>query len=186
MKRFFLTALLVMVVPVRSFAGIAASAVISLTSSGTENQYSATLKNTGTTTIGTFWYAWVPGKDFLLTSPINIGSPANWDSFVTNNGGGDGYAIQWTADTSADDLAAGSNLSGFSFQTTDTPSQLSGNSFYYPTEPVGTSFVYTDDIPLSGPSDQFVATVVAPEPASLGLLAAAATLMLRRCSRKIA
>ena len=93
MKRFFLTALLVMVVPVRSFAGIAASAVISLTSSGTENQYSATLKNTGTTTIGTFWYAWVPGKDFLLTSPINIGSPANWDSFVTNNGGGDGYAL---------------------------------------------------------------------------------------------
>ena len=184
MKRVFLPALLVMVVPVRSFAGIAASAVISLTSSGAENHYSATLNNTGTTTIGTFWFAWVPGKDFLLTSPINIVSPTGWGSIVTNGGGSDGYAIQWTADASADDLAAGSNLTGFSFQTTDTPSELMGDSFYYPTTPVGTSFVY-NQAPFSANSEQIVATVVTPEPASLGLLAAA-TLMLRRRSRKIA
>jgi hypothetical protein len=183
MKRFFLAVLLVLVVPVRSFAGIAASAVISLTSSGAENQYSAKLNNTGTTTIGTFWFAWVPGKDFLMTSPINIVSPAGWGSFVTGGGSGDGYAIQWTADTSATYLAAGSNLTGFSFQTTDTPSQLMGDSFYYPTTPDTTSFVY-DQAPFSANSEQIVATVVAPEPASLGLLAAAATLMLRRRSRR--
>src|ERR1700688_2789545 len=38
------------------------------------NDYSITLNNTGTTTIGTFWFAWVPGAGFLSATPTDIGS----------------------------------------------------------------------------------------------------------------
>ena len=37
------------------------------------NDYSITLNNTGTTTIGTFWFGWVPGAGFLSAAPTDIG-----------------------------------------------------------------------------------------------------------------
>ena len=45
-------------------ASEAASATFSSTQlSPTSWQYSLTLNDTGTTDLGTFWFAWVPGKD---------------------------------------------------------------------------------------------------------------------------
>ena len=38
-------------------------------------RYNIDLKDTGTTAIGTLWYAWVPGADFLGSSPTNLVSP---------------------------------------------------------------------------------------------------------------
>jgi hypothetical protein len=44
---------------------------------GTTFHYSLSLTDAGTTSIGTFWFAWVPGEDFMPTSPANILSPVS-------------------------------------------------------------------------------------------------------------
>ena len=128
--------------------------------------YTITLNNTGTTPIETFWFAWVPGQDYLATVPTNIVSPTNWSAIITGPGGGsDGSAIQWK--TSLNPLATSSSLT-FSFESTDTPAAIAGNSVFFPTTPVGTSFVYSG-APFVGTSDQFVVQSV-PEPSTVALL----------------
>src|SRR5262245_42661065 len=77
-------------------------------------RYSLDLQNTGTTTIGTFWYAWIPGEDFMATSPLNIVSPAGWNATITGGGANNGFAIQWTTNAP---IAAGTELSGFGFDS---------------------------------------------------------------------
>jgi hypothetical protein len=122
-------------------------------------QYDVTLNDTGTTNIATFWYAWVPGKGFLASQPTNIQGPAGWTDIVTET-----YAIQWV--NSSSPLTAGNSLTGFQFDSPDTPSQVFGLSQAFPTTLVGTSFVYAG-APLSTPSLQFV--VQSPEPSTFAL-----------------
>jgi hypothetical protein len=54
-------------------AGLDATATYTdaLLSNG-EYQYDLTLKNTGTTTIGTYWFAWIPGAGFLSAPPTDV------------------------------------------------------------------------------------------------------------------
>ena len=147
-----------------------AKATLSTVNSGT---YALTLDNTGSTTIGTFWYSWVPGKDFMPgAEPTAILSPPGWTDMVTGSGNSsDGYAIQWTATSSANDLAAGSSLSGFEFDSTLSATQLtSGLSPAFSTFPVGTSVTYTG-APFSSTGDTFVVTQAVPEPSTLALTA---------------
>ena len=106
-------------------------------------QYSITLNDTGTTPLGTFWFAWVPGEDFLATQPTATGHPTGWSAAITNDGAGDGFAIQWVASSSSADLQAGDALGGFTFTSTDAPSSVQGDSVFYPGTPVTTSFVYS-------------------------------------------
>jgi len=120
-------------------------------------QYTATLTDTGTTPIGTYWLAWIPGKDYLDIPPTNIIAPAGWTAAVTNGGSGDGYAIQFKATTSSSDLQPGDSLS-FGFTSMETPAQLSGNSSFYPSTPETTSFVYMG-APFSDAGFEFTATV---------------------------
>jgi hypothetical protein len=130
-------------------------------------EYTITLNNTGTTPIGTFWYAWVPGEDYLATSPT-AKLPGGWSASITGGTPGDGYAIEWTANSTP--LAAGSSMT-FQFDSADTPTEIAGDSIYYPGTPVGTSFVYQGG-PFSGGFSQFVVVSAVPEPstvASLGL-----------------
>ena len=103
-------------------AGISASATISNTqpTPGVWN-YSIALNNTGTTSIGTFWFAWVPGAGFLTTTPSSISSPAGWTEINTNAGD----AIQWTSTTNL--LAAGQSLTGFNFTSTESPDAAAGH-----------------------------------------------------------
>jgi hypothetical protein len=129
-------------------------------------RYTITLTNVGTTGIKTFWYAWIPGQDYLATSPTNITSPAGWSAIITGGAPGDGYAIQWT--TSSAPLAPGASLS-YAFQSTDSPAMIAGNSTFFPGTPVGTSFVY-EGAAFSGGSSQFVVGVpVAPSAPSVEL-----------------
>jgi len=153
---------------------------------GGEFDYQITLMNTGTTTIGTFWNAWVPGKDFMAVSPTNIISPTNWSAAITNGGGSDGFAIQWT--TSTADLQPDNSLQ-FSFESTVNPSAMEGDSTFYPTTPVETSFAYSG-APFSDSGDEFVVQPAAsvPEPGSwalgsAGALCVFAAAMRRRRSR---
>jgi len=149
------------------------SEIATATISGTqispgEFQYNLTLDDIGTTTLGTFWFAWVPGDNFMPASPTSITSPTGWQDIVTSGGPSSGSAIQWTAMTSGNDLAAGHTLSGFSFDSSLTLAQLESDSSGHPSDPVDTAFVYSGG-PFSDAGLQIVAVpttgaVATPEP----------------------
>jgi len=168
----------------RAAASEMASAAITAQSLGGGNfQYNIKLNDTGTTTIGTYWFAWIIGQDYMSVSPTSIVAPANWTDIVTHGGSSDGYAIQYVAN-SAHLLAAGNSLSGFQFDSTMTPAQMAGNSVFYPTTPVTTAFVYMGG-PLGDAGFQFTAPVTTvPEPSSWMLAAAGGLGLLAVASGK--
>jgi PEP-CTERM motif len=150
---------------------IDASAAITSQAAGADFDYTITLTNTsgaGNDSIATFWFAWVPGADFMADAPTSVTNPTGWKDVVTHGGSTDGFAIQFDALTSASFLAPGGSLS-FSFVSPDTPAELAGNSVFYPTIPVETSFVYSQG-PLKGDGHEFVVNGASvPEPSSLVL-----------------
>ena len=105
--------------------------------------YSIALTNSSQSdsAIGTFWFAWVPGQDYLATNPDFGHSAPGWTDQVTSGGRGDGYGIEFVANSSSYDMQPGSSLS-FSFMSADPPSSVEGNSQLYSGVPVGTSTVY--------------------------------------------
>lgn len=158
------------------------SATLSSTPDAGHFDYAITVTNSAASTdsLETFWFAWMPGKDFLPTAPLSVTPPAGWTDIVTNMGAGDGFAIQFK--TSTDPLAPGKSL-GFAFTSNDSPAMIAGNSPFFPGTPVETSTVYEGQ-PFSGDSARFSVTSV-PEPSSLalgafGLLAACGGRRLRR------
>jgi hypothetical protein len=135
-------------------------------------QYDLTLTDTGTTTIGTFWFSWIPGAGLMPVAPTSVVSPAGWSDILTNGNG----AIQWTNSTP---LSAGSSVSGFEFDSTLTLAQLEAPSASNPTDPVDTFFTYSG-APFSDAGFQGVAAPAAahtPEPATFVLLAGALGLL---------
>jgi hypothetical protein len=144
-----------------------------------EFQYNITLQNTGAAPIGVYWFSWVPGAGFLSATPTNVMSPSGWTDQLTNNGA----AIMWM--TSSSWLAGGGKLTGFSFDSTETPAQLTGMFMGTGTgagDPITTSYVYSQ-LPtplnletLSANGTPLVTTPGATpsqgvsEPATLGLL----------------
>ncbi len=153
-------------------------------------QYDLILNNTGSTTIGTFWFSWVPGDNFMPVSPDDITLPSGWQEVVTSGGPSDGFAIQWTAKTPGNDLASGGSLAGFDFDSTLTPAELAGFASGEPTIPITTAFSYSGE-PFSDNGVQFVATPAAiastPEPTTtlsmvlgFGLIVLASSMVRRR------
>jgi PEP-CTERM motif-containing protein len=157
--------------PVR--ADLSASAQITDTQIGPgEFQYDITLSDTGTTNVGTLWFSWVPGQDFMPVSPTGVLAPTDWSEKITNGGSADGFAIQFIAGA-GDALTAGNSLSGFQFDSSMTPAQLEGLSSFHPASPVLTAFAYIG-APFGDPGEKFTASVVptsTPEPATLLLTA---------------
>jgi hypothetical protein len=134
--------------------------------------YTITLTNNSSTTdpIGTFWFSWVPGQDFMGHSPISVASPAGWADRVTGGGATDGFAIQWVAGANAPAFVPGSSLS-FSFTSLETPAQLAGNSPFHGSFPELTAVLF-NGAPFSADSEQIQVTVApgaVPEPSSLVL-----------------
>ena len=165
------------------------SGTITKVSGGPPYTYAMTLKDASDATqpIGTFWFAWVPGEDFLATPPISETSPVGWRmNAITNMGSGDGYAIQWISNSAASDILPGGSLSGFGFTTNDSPSSVDGNSVFFPSTPVLTSFVYNSG-PFSDAGVEFKVTPVAavPEPATLAMGLVPMMMMLRRKRRLV-
>jgi hypothetical protein len=137
-----------------------------------EYQYNITLNNTGMAPIGVYWFSWVPGAGFLSPQPTNIMSPSGWTEQLTNTGA----AILWMSSSSS--LAGGGKLTGFSFDSTETPAEIAGMLMGVR---ITTSYVYTQlPTPLNkqnllADGTKFVTTAATsthgvPEPATLGLL----------------
>jgi hypothetical protein len=162
-------------------AEISASATMTWEADGANYDYTITLNNSASSdaSIGTFWFAWLPGKDFLETSPLSAESPSGWGAMITHfpNVPTNGFAIQWTtgAADSPDNVAIGGSKV-FKFTSADTPSEIAGESVFFPGTPVSLSVVYPG-APFSDAGHNLVVQVV-PEPASvvlgaLGLFSAA-------------
>jgi len=163
-----------------AWGAVGASATISSTPLGPNSyEYSLTLKNTGTTPIGTFWYGWVPLYDLLPSAPTQIFSPAGW----SGNNVADYYgvaSVQWV--NTLTPLQPGQSLGGFKFDSPDTPAQLAGNSQFG--LPVGYSYVYIG-APETDPGALLTPTVVTPEPGTVGVGLVGIALVAGRRRRRV-
>jgi hypothetical protein len=139
---------------------------------GGEFQYNLSVTNTSTdgSDIGTFWYSWIPGKDFMEVKPTNITFPSGWSVNITGtNNASDGNALQFLA--GAGPLLTPGNTDDFSFDSTETLAQMTGPSPFLSSDIETTSFVY-HAAPFSDAGDQFTLTpVTVPEPVSASMLA---------------
>ena len=126
---------------------------------GAAGHYDLRLTDTGTATIGTFWYAQFAGLDYLGSAPTAVESPPGWSSIITHNPNrADGFGIQWTAASPAARLSAGSSLTGFGFDTADPRDQIVGHSPVFTNVNTGTSVVNS-----AGPDSDFGAQIdIAP------------------------
>jgi hypothetical protein len=125
-------------------ADITASAVITSAPDGPNFDYTIGLTNSSVSNagIGTFWYAWLPGEEFLHTSPLSVTPPTGWTDTITQPVGlYDGYAIEFTANSSASYVQPGASMN-FMFKSADTPALINGNAEFHPGTPVGRSVVY--------------------------------------------
>jgi hypothetical protein len=168
-------ALVLLTAPAMAGTVLDVSGTITSTPDGSNFDYTITLTNSSASNVSlsTFWYAWIPGQDYLATSPISETSPPGWAVDLISHDAGpppDGFAIRWVTTTAP--LAPGDSLT-FGFVSADTPAEIAGASMFHadPTTgifpPVGTSFVYQGP-PFSGASAQFVVQSV-PEPSTLTL-----------------
>jgi hypothetical protein len=114
-----------------------------------------------TSPIGSIWYAWTPGLFYLPGTPTSASAPAGWSATIVAN------SIQYAATSPADDITAGSTLSGFSYEATFSPAALAAapNS--------GLSVAYAGGIETD-PGNTFTVQAV-PEPSTLALLLCGAT-----------
>jgi hypothetical protein len=102
---------------------------------------SIAIHNTGTTTVGTFWFGWVPGADFLPSLPGALTAPAGWYAYV-EQGIYDSYSIQWYAYSPSFYIQPGQSLSGFGFTSADSPATLQGQSTTFPSYTCTDSYLY--------------------------------------------
>lgn len=156
-----------------------ASGVVNLQSTnGSTFSYNIVLKNTGSSNINTFWYAWIPLSgtlpdnyyNFLTSDPSAETSPTGWAAGVVGPSLiGDGYSIRWEA--SSNPLTPGSTFD-FGFTTTDNFATVTGAHFGFPT---GYSYIYPTALTGSDGGGELVTVAagssVVPEPASIAMLA---------------
>jgi len=151
-----------------AFGGLLATATVSTSSTSAPYHYTISLHNSGTSNIGTFWFAWTDTPadyDFLPSSPTVTGMPTGWIAPISHSGfPGDGYSIEFYNLTGSA-IAPGANAT-FSFASPDPPATIGGPAFF-PGNQVTTSFIY-GGFPLSDAGFKFNASVV-PEPASVVL-----------------
>jgi hypothetical protein len=114
----------------------AAGVVIGTNLGGGEFHYNVILTNDSSadnanTTIGTFWFSWAPHEEFMEATPTNILTPTGWTALITGNTGPtDGAGIQFV-NMNGDLLHAGQSLSGFQFNSTESPAQLAAPSSFF-------------------------------------------------------
>jgi hypothetical protein len=149
----------------------ATSILTETATNSSSNTFTLTLQNTSASfSLETFWFAWIPGQDYLATSPLTVQTPTGFTDTITGGGVGDGFAIRFSTSTAP--LAAGASLSGFGFTSTDSLAQMQGDSSFFPTTKTTTSEVTTGPNDTGTASSPFVVAAV-PEPAPIALVASA-------------
>jgi hypothetical protein len=151
-----------------SYAQGAMATISGVAAGGGIFDYTITLQNTGNISLDSFWYAWTVAGNNLSTAITTPGSSLGWtDTAIEGN-----TSISWEGN-SGNALAVGQSAT-FTFDSTETPLAIT-------TSPSGKSVAYVNG---TGPStfeqnDPGVASpvfsptlVAAPEPSSLGLVAA--------------
>jgi hypothetical protein len=165
MKKLISTLILLLSFAISAFASLSATATITWTQVGSTYNYDVKLVNTGTTTVGTFWFSWTPIGSFMPISPTTTSAPTGWVPMIQGGGLYDGYSVEYTANTP---LAAGATLDGFKFTSTITPAQLEAQSSSHPGYANLESFVY---IGAAFGDDGYDLTVTVPPAATLSSLA---------------
>lgn len=155
-------------------AAIDATVTISSQDAGGGNfNYTLTLNNlpTSTSPIETLWFGWIPGLDFMSSSPLSSSTPSGWAANVEHTPPappyyyGDGYSIQFTTTTAP--LSPNGTLQ-FGFTSTVTPMELAGNDSVYSYYPELTTYLYSASVE-SGDVESLIAEQV-PEPSTLSLV----------------
>jgi hypothetical protein len=160
--------------------GEVASATLTPISGNGPFVYALTLVDSGSTAIGSVWYSWTPGHNYLPSVPSAAASQTTgWTTSVQGSAGA--ASVQFVAGA-GDALQPGQSAT-FDFTSADSPSTLAGSVPIGspPVEtPIGTSTAYTAGL-FSDGGDKFVVSSV-PEPSSWVLLGttAAGWLALRR------
>ncbi len=113
--------------------------------------------------VGSVWYAWIPGFEYLPGLPTSAAAPAGWTATIS------GDSIQFTANSPANDITAGFSLSGFSYHAAFSPAQLAAaaNS--------GLSYAYSGGLFSDAGYEFTVQPATVPEPSTLALLICGAT-----------
>src|SRR5262245_38588813 len=112
-------ALLVIAPVAPALGAISATATMTAVPDGANYDYTITLHNTGTTNIESFWFAWLPGYDFLTSNPTITKTPTNWTTFIESGYYG-GYSIEFYDNGTSSPLAAGQSTSLFQFASPDS------------------------------------------------------------------
>ena len=146
-----------------AFGDLAATARISAVPNGPIFDYTISVTNTGSTSIGTFWFAWTPPGmpieyDFLPSLPFSISQPAGW--LGPASPGFPGNSIEYYNSTGSP-LAPG-QTGTFSFSSPDSPATLQGSTFGFPNT---TSFIY-EGSPLVGSTARVDPVFFAPDSGS--------------------
>jgi len=157
-----------------------ASATLTPISGNGPYMYALTLVDSGSTAIGSLWYSWTPGNNYLPSLPSSA-SPVTTGWTTSIRGANGAASIQFVAGA-GDALQPGQSAT-FDFTSADSPSTLAGSvpAGSPPVEtPIGTSVAYSGAL-FSDSGHTFVVASV-PEPSSWALLggSAASWLLLRR------
>jgi len=147
----------------------AATATISdVAAGGGVFDYTITLKNTGTTVLDSFWYAWTLSGNNLSVGITDPASSLGW----TDTGLEGTTSISWEDTAGGHTLGVGQSAT-FTFDSTETPTAITtspaGESVAYLSATGPNSFGQND--PTGGASDVFSPTLVAaPEPSTWSLM----------------
>jgi hypothetical protein len=146
---------------------LSATATISGIPDGANYDYTVKVTDTGSSNIGTFWFAWTPPEqfeyDFLPNDPSTAAGPSGWIANVSD--GFPGTSIEYY---NSNGTALSTGQTGtFTFTTTDSPTTLQGTVFNV--FPITESFIYAG-APEVGSDAQVNPTFVVPEPSSAALL----------------
>jgi hypothetical protein len=150
-----------------AFGQLAGTATIAATPDGPNFDYTISLTNTGSSNIGTFWFAWTPPGmpneyDFLPSEPFSITQPNGWLGPASL--GSPGYSIEYHNSTGS--LIAPGQTATFGFTSPDSPTILQRTTFGFPNT---TSFIYAGS-PEVGATAQ-VNPAFVPEPSTYAQLA---------------
>ena len=157
-RKLFLNLLAVVGTASAAFAqGELATGTVSGVPDSGSYDYTLTLNNaSGSVSIGSIWYGWIPGFFYLPSTPTSATAPTGWNASI------DGNSIQFYGNSGVL-LAPGQSIQ-FNYVASFAPSQLTGGAGY--------SYVYSGGIEGDPGAFVDVQTVAAPEPSALSLLMA--------------